>query len=143
MVRKILNLLHKKYKLGGVRTWSNAKECKFNLSKHILLRPYLHVISGKTVAVTVLISGWHSSKEYSKTVLGKLLYEFWGLNLFRTQEYLTLHWHWLKIDSFWIIINLYMVHFQLKSNVWWKIDKMKKIYISPIFRYIACLLPFL
>ena len=27
----MLNLLHKKCKLGGVRTWSNAKKCKRNL----------------------------------------------------------------------------------------------------------------
>ena len=27
----MLNLLHKKYKLWGVRTWSNAKKCKRNL----------------------------------------------------------------------------------------------------------------
>jgi hypothetical protein len=31
VVRKMLNLLHKKCKLGGVRTWSNAKKCKRNL----------------------------------------------------------------------------------------------------------------
>ena len=31
MIRKMLNLLHKKCKLGRVRTWSNAKKCKRNL----------------------------------------------------------------------------------------------------------------
>ena len=28
VVRKMLNLLHKKCKLRGVRTWSSAKKCK-------------------------------------------------------------------------------------------------------------------
>ena len=77
----MLDLLHKKCKLGGVCTWSNAKKCKRNL-----LRPPYRIIGSKKkfeFCFSKLIY-YTSTKKFQKNHINIFCHLNWRNELFYT-----------------------------------------------------------